>query len=147
MTSILNSPCDESVIRTASRAQPCQRDVRPWVLAATILGSSMAMIDGSVVNVALPVMQARLNATATQVQWVVESYALFLAALILVGGSLGDRYGRRRIFAVGVAVFAVASVGCGLALDVNQLILARSLQGIGGALLVLGRASRQLPRR
>jgi EmrB/QacA subfamily drug resistance transporter len=138
MTSILNSPCDESVIRTASRAQPCQRDVRPWVLAATILGSSMAMIDGSVVNVALPVMQARLNATATQVQWVVESYALFLAALILVGGSLGDRYGRRRIFAVGVAVFAVASVGCGLALDVNQLILARSLQGIGGALLVPG---------
>jgi MFS family permease len=138
MTQILKSPCDEAVIRTASRVQPCHRDARPWVLAATILGSSMAMIDGSVVNVALPVMQAQLNATATQVQWVVESYALFLAALILVGGSLGDRYGRRRTFAIGVVVFAIASVGCGLALDVNQLILARSLQGIGGALLVPG---------
>ncbi len=138
MTQILKSPCDEAVIRTVSRTQPCQRDVRPWVLAATILGSSMAMIDGSVVNVALPVMQAQLNATSTQVQWVVESYALFLAALILVGGSLGDRYGRRRIFTIGVAFFVIASVGCGLALDVNQLILARSLQGIGGALLVPG---------
>jgi EmrB/QacA subfamily drug resistance transporter len=139
MTQILKSPCDEAVIRTAAiRARPCQKDARLWVLAATILGSSLAMIDGSVVNVALPVMQAQLNATATQVQWVVESYALFLAALILVGGSLGDRYGRRRIFAIGVAIFAIASVGCSLALDINQLILARSIQGIGGALLVPG---------
>ncbi len=88
MTSVIKSPCDEAVILTGSRAQPCQKDVRPWVLAATILGSSMAMIDGTVVNVALPVMQAQLNAIATQVQWIVESYALFLAALILVGESL-----------------------------------------------------------
>ncbi len=138
MTQILKSPCDEAVIRTVSIAQPCQKDARPWVLAATILGSSMAMIDGSVVNVALPVLQAQLNATATQVQWIVESYALFLAALILVGGSLGDRFGRRRIFAIGVVIFAIASVGCGLAIDINQLILMRSLQGIGGALLVPG---------
>jgi EmrB/QacA subfamily drug resistance transporter len=138
MTPIVKSPCDEAVIRSGGRAQPCQRDLRPWVLAATILGSSMAMIDGSVVNVALPVLQTQLQATATQVQWVVEAYALFLAALILVGGSLGDRYGRRRIFACGVALFALASLGCGLALNVQGLILARSLQGIGGALLVPG---------
>lgn len=96
----------------------------------------MAMIDGSVVNVALPVMQSKLNATATQVQWVVESYALFLAALILVGGSLGDRFGRRRLFAIGVALFALASVWCGLAPNVEQLIVARAVQGIGAALLV-----------
>jgi EmrB/QacA subfamily drug resistance transporter len=138
MTPIVKSPCDEAVIRSGGRAQPCQRDLRPWVLAATILGSSMAMIDGSVVNVALPVLQTQLQATATQVQWVVEAYALFLAALILVGGSLGDRYGRRRIFACGVALFALASLWCGLALNVQGLILARSLQGIGGALLVPG---------
>jgi EmrB/QacA subfamily drug resistance transporter len=136
MTSIIKSPCDHAVVHTASHAQPCHKNDRPWVLAATILGSSMAMIDGSAVNVALPILQVRLNATATQVQWIVEAYALFLAALILVGGSLGDRYGRRRIFAIGVAVFAVASIGCGLALNINQLILARSIQGIGGALLV-----------
>lgn len=138
MALMIKAPCDEAVIHTKSRAQPCQKNVRSWVLAATILGSSMAMIDGSVVNVALPVMQAQLNATATQVQWIVEAYALFLAALILVGGSLGDRYGRRRIFAIGIAVFAIASIGCGLALNVNLLILARSLQGVGGALLVPG---------
>jgi EmrB/QacA subfamily drug resistance transporter len=138
MVNIIRQPCDEGVIRAAPRQIPCARDLRPWVLAATILGSSMAMIDGSVVNVALPVMQAQLKATATQVQWVVESYALFLAALILTGGALGDRFGRRRIFAAGVALFSLASLGCGLAQDINQLILARAIQGMGGALLVPG---------
>jgi EmrB/QacA subfamily drug resistance transporter len=98
----------------------------------------MAMIDGTVVNVTLPVLQSELNATTTDVQWIVESYALFLAALILVGGSLGDRFGRRRIFACGVALFALASVWCGLSPNVNQLIIARAVQGIGGALLVPG---------
>jgi len=98
----------------------------------------MAVIDGTVVNVALPALQAQLNATVTDVQWIVESYALFLAALILVGGSLGDRFGRRRIFAYGVALFALASVWCGLSPNVNQLIIARAVQGIGGALLVPG---------
>ncbi|HEY0735782.1 MAG TPA: MFS transporter [Herpetosiphonaceae bacterium] len=107
-----------------------------WVLAATILGSSIAFIDGTVVNVALPVLQRELNATAADVQWVVEGYTLFLAALILVGGSLGDRYGRRRIFALGIVIFTLASVWCGLAPGVGQLILARAVQGIGGALLV-----------
>lgn len=138
MANIVKQPCDEGVLRSAPCIAPCTRNVGRWVLAATILGSSMAMIDGTVVNVALPVLQATLNATAADVQWIVESYALFLAALILVGGSLGDRFGRRRIFAYGVAIFAVASVWCGLSPSVNQLIIARAVQGIGGALLVPG---------
>jgi len=109
-----------------------------WVLAATILASSMAFIDGTVVNVALPFLQTNLNATAIGIQWVVEAYSLFLSALLLVGGSLGDLYGRRRIFNIGVVVFALASAGCGLAANIEQLIIARSVQGIGGALLVPG---------
>lgn len=138
MANIVKQPCDEGVIRSKPCTDPCARNARPWVLAATILGSSMAMIDGTVVNVALPVMQTVLQATVTDVQWIVESYALFLAALILVGGSLGDRFGRRRIFAYGVAIFALASVWCGFSPNVNQLIIARAVQGIGGALLVPG---------
>lgn len=109
-----------------------------WVLAATILGSSIAFIDGTVVNVALPVIQTDLNVTTSDVQWIVEAYSLFLAALILVGGSLGDHYGRRRFFALGVFLFTLASTVCGLAPDVNSLIAARAIQGIGGALLVPG---------
>src|SRR4028119_1923328 len=138
MANIIKQPCDEGVIRSAPCNNPCAKNVRPWVLAATILGSSMAVIDGTVVNVALPALQSQLNATVTDVQWIVESYALFLAALILVGGSLGDCFGRRRIFAYGVALFALASVWCGLSPNVNQLIMARAVQGIGGALLVPG---------
>lgn len=98
----------------------------------------MAFIDGTVVNVALPALQASMNATVVDAQWVIESYALFLAALLLVGGSLGDRFGRRRVFAVGIALFAAASVWCGLSPDVTQLIAARAVQGVGGALLVPG---------
>ena len=96
-------------------AAPCSAAAAPWILAATILGSSLAFIDGSVVNLALPAFQADLNATVIDAQWVVEAYALLLAALILVGGSLGDIYGRRRIYAAGVALFAAASIWCGLA--------------------------------
>jgi len=110
----------------------------PWILAATILGSSMAFIDGTAVNVALPALQTNLRATVVDVQWVVEAYALFLAALLLVGGSLGDHFGRKKIYTIGVAVFAGASVLCGLAANVQQLIAARALQGVGGALLVPG---------
>ena len=109
-----------------------------WVLAATILASSMAFIDGTVVNVALPFLQTNLNATAIGIQWVVEAYSLFLSALLLVGGSLGDLYGRRWIFNIGVVVFAISSAGCGLAANIEQLIIARSVQGIGGALSVPG---------
>lgn len=109
-----------------------------WILVATIAGSAMAFIDGTVVNVALPALQTHLNATATDMQWVVESYALFLSALLLVGGSLGDRYGRRRIYAMGILLFAAASAWCGFSPNVNSLIIARAVQGIGGALLVPG---------
>src|SRR5437868_3267982 len=98
----------------------------------------MAFIDGTVVNVALPALQKSLDATVLDVQWVVESYALFLAALLLTGGSLGDRFGRRRVFCFGVALFALASIGCGLAQSVSQLIVARAIQGVAGALLVPG---------
>jgi EmrB/QacA subfamily drug resistance transporter len=98
----------------------------------------MAFIDGTVVNVALPSLQSALGATISEVQWVVEAYALLLAALLLTGGALGDLYGRRKVFAAGVALFSVASAWCGLAPDIRHLILARGLQGIGGALLVPG---------
>lgn len=108
------------------------------MLAAAILGSSMSFIDGTAVNVALPALQRDLGATVAQVQWVVEAYALFLSALLLVGGSLGDRYGRRRVFLVGVAGFAAASAWCGLAPGTGQLIAARAVQGIAAALLVPG---------
>ena len=108
------------------------------MLAATILGSSMAFIDGTAVNVALPALQEHLGATVAEVQWVVEAYALFLSALLLVGGSLGDRFGRRRIFLLGVAGFALASAGCGMAASPGQLIVARAVQGIAAALLVPG---------
>jgi EmrB/QacA subfamily drug resistance transporter len=134
----MRGPCDEVAMGNAGAEAPCGARARAWILAATILGSSMAFIDSTVVNVALPALQSSFHATVVDVQWVVESYGLFLGALILVGGSLGDLFGRRRIFVLGVAVFAVASVGCGLAANIQQLIVARSIQGIGAALLVPG---------
>lgn len=111
---------------------------RRWVLAAAILGSSMAFIDGTVVNVALPAVQSAMHATLAQVQWVVAAFALTLAALLLTGGSLGDLYGRRRIFSLGVVVFTASSLWCGLSPTIWQLIIARAVQGVGGALLVPG---------
>src|SRR5581483_10825940 len=93
-----------------------------WVLTATILGSSIANIGMTVVNVALPVMQEDLHAAASALQWVIEAYSLFLSALILVGGSLGDRLGRRKVFAVGIGIFAIASMACGLAPNIDFLI-------------------------
>lgn len=108
------------------------------ILGTLILGSSLAFIDGTVVNVALPFVQTDLKASATGVQWVVQAYALFLAALILVGGSLGDKLGRRKIYVAGVVVFTIASIGAGVAPNLEILIAARVLQGIGGALLVPG---------
>jgi EmrB/QacA subfamily drug resistance transporter len=130
-------PCDEAVILT-TRGRRISTTAGNWVLGATILGSSMAFIDGTVVNVALAALQSDLRATVADVQWVVEAYALSLAALLLTGGSLGDLYGRRRIFTIGVALFAAASVWCGFAADIRELILARGLQGVGAALLVPG---------
>ena len=137
MSSIARPPCDEAAVLAGSCRQPATAN-GGWILGATILGSSMAFIDGTVVNVALPALQSALGATLAEVQWVVESYALFLAALLLIGGSLGDRYGRRKIFSGGVVIFTVASVWCGLAPDIGQLIVARGVQGVGGALLVPG---------
>jgi len=131
-------PCDEGVVRSEAPARPCAKSSRPYVLAVTILGSSMVFIDGTVVNVALPALQTDMSASVLDVQWVVEAYALLLAALLLPGGALGDRFGRRRVFSIGVAMFALASVWCGLAPTIEQLIAARALQGIGGALLVPG---------
>ena len=133
--SSLRPPCDEGVVLAAPAAPA---GGAPWVLLATILGSSMAFIDGTAVNVALPALQRDLGATVGDVQWVVEGYALLLAALILVGGALGDRYGRRASFAAGVALFALASAACGLAPGIAWLIAARVAQGAGAALLVPG---------
>src|SRR5512145_863969 len=139
MNGILKQPCDEGVILASPiAAAPCRQAAKPWILTATILASSMAFIDGTIVNVALGALQREFGATLVGVQWIVEAYALFLASLVLVGGSLGDLYGRRRVFALGIAIFAVASVSCGLARDINELILARVAQGIGAALLVPG---------
>src|SRR5436305_3389916 len=134
----MRPPCDEAVIRSVDVEVPCRAEARGWILAATILVSSKAFIDSTVVNVALPALQARFHATVVDVQWVVEVYGLFLGALILVGGSLGDLVGRRLIFIVGVAVFALASAGCGVASNIQQLIFARGIQGVGAALLVPG---------
>src|SRR5436190_14510474 len=138
MPVVLQDACDEIIIRSGPAAAPCSKTRGRWILAATILASSMAFIDGTVVNVALPALQTNLKATAADVQWVIESYALLLSALLLVGGSLGDHYGRRRVFLVGVVIFAVASGLCGFAGNVGQLIAARALQGLGAALLVPG---------
>lgn len=136
MTVPIKSPCEESAANAAPGAAETCRG--PWVLIATILASSMAFIDGTVVNVALPALQTALHASATDIQWVVESYALLLASLLLLGGSLGDLYGRRKIFLYGVALFAVGSCWCGLSPSITSLIVARGLQGIGAALLVPG---------
>lgn len=137
MPNVARLPCDEAAILAAVPDRPCGAR-GSWILVASILGSSLTFIDGTVVNLALPALQASLNATITQVQWVVEAYALFLSALLLTGGSLGDLYGHRKVFSVGVVLFAVASVWCGLSQSVAQLIAARVMQGVGGALLVPG---------
>src|SRR5881296_3482600 len=138
MASFVQQPCDEVLIHSKAAVAPCARASGPWILAATILGSSMAFIDGTAVNVALPALQQSLGATVIDVQWVVESYSLLLSALLLMGGSLGDYYGRRRIFIAGVAIFSLASAWCGFASNVRELIFARAMQGAGGALLVPG---------
>lgn len=120
---------DDNTIPEAARA---------YILAATILASSMAFIDGTVVNIALPAIQIDLAASLEGMQWVLNAYTLCLGALILVGGAAGDRLGRRRLFIGGILVFAVASMLCGTAPGSAALISARALQGIGGAMLLPG---------
>ncbi|MHB1416896.1 MAG: MFS transporter [Chloroflexota bacterium] len=114
------------------------RKAQPWILVATILGSSAAFISNSVVNVALPAIQADFGATVVDLQWVVNAYALLLGALILAGGSAGDHFGRSRVFVLGSGVFALGSLFSGLAPSVNILIAARVVQGLGGALMIPG---------
>jgi EmrB/QacA subfamily drug resistance transporter len=128
-------------IRASNMNSSFATSARPWVLATTILASGMVFIDGTVVNVALPALQKEFNATIAEAQWVVESYALLLTALLLVGGTAGDQFGRRRVFVIGVALFAMASILCAMSFTVWQLIIARALQGMGGALLVPGSLS------
>jgi len=135
---MLRAPCDEAAIAAATSDRRCAEKLAPWVLLTAILASAMAFIDGTVVNVALPAMQRDLGATAGDAQWVVEAYTLMLASLLLVGGSLGDRYGRRRVVGLGVVVFGAASALCGLAVSPAMLIASRVVQGAGAALLVPG---------
>ena len=108
------------------REKLCPAKARPYVLAATILASSLAFIDSTVIGIAIPVLQEELQAKIADLQWVVNAYALMLGALILVGGGLGDRLGRRRIFVIGIVVFTVASVLCAVAQTINFLIAARA---------------------
>ena len=137
----MKPPCEEAAIRSANAEVSSLEQGAPWVLVATILASGMAFIDSTVVNIALPALQASLHASVVGVQWVVESYGLFLGALILVGGSLGDLFGRRLIFLVGVGIFAASSIACGLAPNIQQLVIARSIQGVGAAFLIPGSLS------
>src|SRR5580692_9504250 len=137
----MKPPCDQAVIESGHPAAPCTKSAEAWVLAVTILGSSMAFIDGTVVNVALPAIQKTLGGTVIDMQWVVEGYGLFLSALILAGGAMGDAFGRRRMFLLGVTLFAIASAGCGFAASIRELVIARSVQGLGAAFLVPGSLS------
>src|SRR5882757_4187499 len=129
-------PCDEAAIRSTASDSRCTRNAKPWVLAVTIMASTISYIDESVVNVALPTIEADLKTSAAVVQWLINAYMLSLTALVLVGGAAGDQFGRRRVFISGTAIFAAASVWCGLSGNVASLILARAVQGAGAALLI-----------
>ena len=131
---------DADTGRTAAAPEQLRLDSAQgrWVLTAAVLGSGVVLLDGTVVNVALPALGRDLGADFAGLQWTVNGYLLSLAALILLGGSLGDRFGRRRLFVIGTVWFGVASLLCGLAPDVRTLVAARVLQGIGGALLTPG---------
>ena len=137
----MKPPCDQAVVESGHPAVPCTKAAERWILAVAILGSSMAFIDSTVVNVALPAIQRTLGGTVIDMQWVVEGYGLLLSALILPGGAMGDVFGRRRVFLAGVIVFAIASAGCGLAANIRELVIARALQGFGAAFLVPGSLS------
>ncbi len=137
MASFLRSPC-EGVAISPHSSLVIKRSCEKWVLVVAILGSSMAFIDGTIVNLALPALQSALHASISQIQWVIEAYALTLGALLLVGGALGDLFGRRKIFLIGIIIFAAASAWCGLVSTISYLVVARTIQGIGAALLVPG---------
>jgi len=133
---VVRPPCDAGVLRGAPETPGCAAHARSWVLLVTILGSSVAFLEGSIINVALPAIQRGLGASVGEMQWIASVYTLLLAALTLAAGSLGDRFGRRRLFVVGLAILAAASAGAGVAENGTQLIVARAVQGLGGAMLV-----------
>jgi EmrB/QacA subfamily drug resistance transporter len=136
MVGFTRPPCDAGVIKAIPPFGAALSQRRKWLtLTTTIVGSSMAFIDGSVVNIALPAIQQALHADPAATQWIVNAYLLFLGALVLVGGSAADLYGRRRIFVLGVTVFTVASVACGLSPNIAMLTISRVVQGFGAALL------------
>lgn len=137
MSVFVKHPCEEAFVDARS-APTASSSAGAWVLLVAIVGSGMTFLDATAVNVALPAMQHDLHADAAAVQWVIEAYALFLSALLLTGGSLGDIFGRRRIFVLGIVIFAVASLGCALAHTIQQIDIARGLQGAGAALAVPG---------
>lgn len=128
-------PCEELAIRSHPSVPACAR-ARYWVLAVAVLGSTLAYVDESVVNVALPAIEAALRTTLPAMQWVINAYTLCLSALLLIGGAAADRFGRRRMFVIGTSVFALGSLGCGLAPNVAMLLTARVVSGVGAALLV-----------
>lgn len=133
-----NKALSQDIADATSANFPVSQRVGRWVLLATILGSGMAFIDSTAMNVVIPVLQSELNATIPQVQWIMEAYALFMSSLMLLGGSLGDKFGRKRIFALGILLFTGSSIWCGLSPSTSQLIVARAFQGAGGALLIPG---------
>jgi EmrB/QacA subfamily drug resistance transporter len=135
MSKATSRPCDEVTIR-ATRSVPACAARKEWVLAAAVLGSSMSLIDESVVNVALPDIESALHTTLPAMQWILNAYTLCISALLLLGGAAADQLGRRKIFLVGITIFAIASVGCGLAPHISVLILSRAVQGVGAALLI-----------
>jgi MFS family permease len=135
MPKAASRPCDELRIR-ATRSVPACAARKEWVLAAAVLGSSIALIDESVVNVALPGIESALHSTLPAMQWILNAYTLCISALLLLGGAAADQFGRRRVFLIGITIFAIASVGCGLAPNIAVLILARAIQGVGAALLI-----------
>jgi EmrB/QacA subfamily drug resistance transporter len=139
MTHAQHGPCDAGQVQAArAGGAPLSGARQRWVLAATVLGSSLTFIDGSALGVALPAIQRDLQAGPAAVQWVSNAYLLTLGALVLIGGAAGDRFGRRRVFLIGVVVFALASIACGLAPTVELLIAGRAVQGVGAALLTPG---------
>jgi len=128
-------PCDAAAIRAAASVPACKAR-KSWVLTAAVLGSTLAFVDESVINVALPTIESDLRTTLAAMQWVINAYTLCMSALLLIGGAAADQFGRRRMFLIGVSLFAAASLACGIAPDVSVLIGARTLQGVGAALLV-----------
>ncbi|MGH7786322.1 MAG: MFS transporter, partial [Candidatus Binatia bacterium] len=142
-------PCEEAVARAAPDTPGCAAHAKPWVLLVSILGSGLAFTQATIINVALPAIQMQLHASIAEMQWIASAYTLFIAALILLGGALGDRYGRRRLFAIGLTVFSLATLWCGVAPDAWHLIAGRGLQGVGAALLTpnsLAQLSAAFPR-